>query len=288
MAALATPWRTDGGLDMAGLERLLARIVGGGADGVSPAGSTGEGAKLSPAQRVDLTRAVRRMVPAGMPVISGVPLTTVAAGRAELGELAAAGATAALVAPPSYYPLSDDAVRELYASVAEASPLPIVLYNIPMFTKVRLAPAAVGWLAGHPSVIGIKDSSRDMEYQQEVIIATAGADFHVLTGTDTLLIPSLAMGAAGTIAGSVNLVPDLVSGIYRAFTAGDIETAVLSQRRLAGVVGICRPGFFPAGWKAALEVAGVCGRSPVPPGTPVTDAEFKRLAEELAAMGVTG
>lgn len=286
MAALATPWRADGGLDVAGLERLLARIVGGGADGVSPAGSTGEGAKLSSAQRVELTATVRRMVPAGLPVISGLPLTTVAAGLAELEELAAAGATAALIAPPSYYPLSDDAVRELYATVAEASPLPIVLYNIPMFTKVRLSPAVVGWLAGHPSVIGIKDSSRDMEYQQEVIIATAAADFRVLTGTDTLLVPSLAMGAAGTIAGSVNLVPHLVSGIYRAFTSGDIETAVLSQRRLAGIVGICRPGFFPAGWKASLEVAGVCGRSPVPPGTPLPDAEFKRLADELAEIGI--
>jgi 4-hydroxy-tetrahydrodipicolinate synthase len=119
-----------------------------------------------------------------------------------------------------------------------------------------------------------------------VIIATANADFSVLTGTDTLLVPSLAMGAAGTIAGSVNLVPDLVSGIYRAFRAGDMAAAVRSQRRLAGIVGLCRPGFFPSGWKAALEAVGVCGRSPVPPGTALTDAEAKRLAEELAAMGV--
>jgi dihydrodipicolinate synthase/N-acetylneuraminate lyase len=283
MAALATPWDAeDGRIDPGGLERLVARMVGGGVDGISPAGSTGEGGLLTPGQRAELTRRVRELVPAGLPVIAGLPLRTLAEAPAELDALAAAGADAALVAPPSYYPLSDDAVRRLYAELAEESPLPLVLYNIPVFTKVRLAPAVVGWLAAHPRIIGIKDSSRDVEYQQEVIMATADADFAVLTGTDTLLVASLALGATGTIAGSVNLVPELVSGLYRAFTAGDLATAVRLERELAQIVAICRPGYFPAGWKAALEIAGVCARHPVPPGTPVSPEEFVRISALLA------
>ncbi len=280
--ALATPW-ADGGLDVGGLERLVERVVGGGASGISPAGSTGEGALLTRAERLELTGRVRRLT--SLPVISGLPLTTIADGRAELEALASAGADAALVAPPSYFPLSDDGVRRLYATLSEDSPLPIVLYNIPVFTKVPLSPAVVGWLAGHPAVIGIKDSSRDMEYQQEVLAATSEADFAVVTGTDTLLVTSLTMGAAGAIAGSVNLVPELASGIYRAFTDGDMATATRLQGRLARIVAVCRRGLFPSGWKAALEIAGVCERTAVPPGTAMPPREFEELTETLRAIG---
>ncbi len=284
-AALATPCQPDGSLDVAGLSRLLQRVVDGGASGISPAGSTGEGAMLSSASRVALTEHVRRLVPSGMPVISGLPLTTLAEGRAELSALAEAGASAALVAPPSYYPLSDDAVLGLYETLAAVSPLPLVLYNIPVFTKVSISPAVVGSLAAHPAIIAIKDSSRDLEYQQQVIMASAGQDFAVLTGTDTLLVASLTMGAAGTIAGSVNLVPELASGICRAFGAGDLVLANSLQERLSRIVAVCRPGLFPAGWKAALELAGVCSRTMAGVGTPLSDAECARLGDALAAAG---
>jgi dihydrodipicolinate synthase/N-acetylneuraminate lyase len=299
MAALATPWQagaapsgggSSGGIDVGGLERLVERVVSGGADGISPAGSTGEGALLTRSQRVDLTARVRRLTPAGLPVIPGLPLSALTDGPAELDALAAAGADAALVAPPSYYPLSDDAVRRLYATLAENSPLPLVLYNIPVFTKVRLSPAVVGFLATHPAVIGIKDSSRDMEYQQEVLTATAASrdGFAVLTGTDSLLVASLTIGAAGTIAASMNLVPELPSGIYRAFAAGDVATATRLQQRLAGIVGVCRRGLFPAGWKAALEVAGVCERIAVPPGTSLSAEEFEQLSARLTTEELLG
>jgi dihydrodipicolinate synthase/N-acetylneuraminate lyase len=291
MAALVTPWDQErGGLDVSGLERLVERLVSGGADGISPAGSTGEGALLTRDERVELTTRVRHLTPAGFPVITGLPLRTLAGGHAELEALADAGADAALVAPPSYYPLSDDGVKRLYAELAQDSPLPIVLYNIPVFTQVRLSPAVVRFLAEHPAVIGIKDSSRDMEYQQEVIHATAASrdGFAVLTGTDSLLLASLTLGAAGTIAASMNVVPELGSGIYRAFTAGDLETALRLQERLAKIVAICRPGLFPSGWKAALEVAGVCDRAAVPPGTPLSAEEFKQLREQLITAGLLG
>lgn len=286
MAALVTPLREDGALDTDGLARLVETVAGGGADGISPAGSTGEGALLTREQRLTLTARVRQLAPPGMPVIPGVPLVSIADGPAELEALAAAGATAALVAPPAYYPLSDGGVLRIYQDLADAAPLPLVLYNIPVFTKVRLSPAVVARLAEHPAIIGIKDSSRDMEYQQQLITATAEADFSVLTGTDTLLVASLALGAAGAIAASANLVPDLGSGIYHAFEAGDMTTAVRLQQRLARIVAACRRGYFPAGWKAALEIAGVCQRHPAPGGTPLSPEEFGRLRSELAEAGV--
>ena len=287
MVALATPVRADGSLDPAGLERLVHRVTDGGVDGISPCGSTGEGPRLTRAQRLDVCRRVREFAPPGMPVIPGVPLVTAEDGHAELAALADAGATAALVAPPSYYPLTSDGALRLYEALADRSPVPLVLYNIPDFTKVSLAPEVVARLAAHPAVAGIKDSSRDMGYQQQVLYATADAEFSVLTGNDPLLVASLLLGAAGTIAASANLVPGLVSDVFRAFTTGDVPAALSLQQRLTRIVAACRPGNPPAGWKAALEVAGVCSACPVPPGSPLSESERARLAAVLAAEGVT-
>jgi 4-hydroxy-tetrahydrodipicolinate synthase len=283
LTALVTPASENGAVDLGSLERLVSRVVAGGVHGISPVGSTGEGPKLSAAQRVAVVHRVRACAPAGMPVVPGVPVLTLDDAVAELGALAEAGASAALVSPPSYYPLADDAVLRLYQALADRSPLPLLLYNIPAFTKIRIAPETAAELAAHPRVAGMKDSSRDLEYQQQVLAACAGAEFSVFTGTDTLLVASLLAGARGTIAASANLVPDLTVAVYQAFAAGDIPGALALQGSLSAVVAACRRGEFPAGWKAALEIAGVCAAHPVLPGTPLPAAQRAVLAERLDA-----
>jgi dihydrodipicolinate synthase/N-acetylneuraminate lyase len=286
MVALATPVRADGALDEGGLERLVQRVVSGGVDGISPLGSTGEGARFTRDQRRKITRRVRALAPQGMPVIPGLPLAAPAEAPAELEGLAEAGATAALMAPPSYYPLSDDGVLRMYESVADRSPIPLLLYNIPVYTKVTIAPRVVGRLAAHPAIAGIKDSNRNMEYQAQVIQATRDAEFRVLTGADTLLVVGLTLGAAGIIGASANLVPELTTGVYRAFGAGDIAAALGLQERLTRITNTCRVGFPPAGWKAALEIAGVCEAHPVPPGTGLSADERASLAAQLTVEGL--
>lgn len=288
MVALATPVEADGTVDQAGLERLVRRVVSGGVDGISPTGSTGEGARLTREQRLAVCRQVRDLAPPSMPVIPGLPLVTLAEGPADLAALADAGATAALVAAPSYYPLSAEGALRLYETLADRSPLPLLLYNIPVYTKVSIAPGVVATLAEHPMIAGIKDSSRDMVYQQEVIYATAGAEFSVLTGTDGLLVASLLLGAVGTIAASANLVPGLVSSVYQAFEAGDTPTALSLQQRLTRIIAGCRRGELPSGWKAALEIAGVCAAHPVPPGLPLPVEEYGQLKDLLTAEGIAG
>lgn len=288
MVALVTPLDADGHIDELGLERLVERVVVAGIDGISPNGSTGEGARLGRERRIAVATRVRKLAPDGMPVISGVPLTTLDEGRAELHDLAELGATAALVAPPSYYPLPDDSVLRLYEALAYDAPLPLLLYNIPVFTKVRIAPDVVARLATHPAVAGIKDSSRDMEYQQQLIAATADAEFAVLTGADALLVASLTVGAAGSISASANLVPELPVGIQRAIRAADLRTATELQRRLARIVAVCHAGEPPAGWKAALSIAGVCGPDLAAPAAALPATLRTTLEGRLAAEGITG
>jgi 4-hydroxy-tetrahydrodipicolinate synthase len=284
--ALATPVRPDGELDDAARERLLAKVIDGGVDAICPTGSTGEGARLTRAQRVEVCRRVRAVVGADRLVLPGVSAMSVADAVAEIDDLAQAGANGVLLPPPSYYPMPDTGVVAWYRAVASAASLPIVLYNIPAMTKIMLAPAAVAELAQLPNIIGIKDSSRSFEYLQSTLYTTAGADFAVLTGSDTMLFASLLVGAVGTIAASANLVPQLSREVYNATLAGDQARARDVQRQLHDVVMACRVGPPPSGWKAALAWAGVCGADPVAPAVGLDDGEREALGARLSELGV--
>ncbi|MBO0811848.1 MAG: dihydrodipicolinate synthase family protein [Microlunatus sp.] len=286
--ALATPVGPDGDLDTGGLDRLLSRVIDGGVSAICPTGSTGEGPRLSRGQRVEITRQLRKRVGAERLVMAGASALNVADAVEEISELADAGADAVLLAPPSYYPLRADGVVGWYRAVGSAATLPIVLYNIPSMTKIMLPPEAVAELAAQPGIIGIKDSSRDFEYLESIVYATSGAeDFAVLTGSDTMLLASLTVGAVGTIAASANLVPALGREVYDAAAqGGDHDRARKVQERLYQVGMACRVGPPPSGWKAALAWAGVCAPDLVPPAAGLTAAEREVLGARLTELGV--
>ncbi|MGH3504274.1 MAG: dihydrodipicolinate synthase family protein [Nocardioidaceae bacterium] len=283
--ALATPWR-DGQLDEPGLDSLVERVLAGGVTGVCPLGSTGEGTRLSAANRLAVLEAVRARVPATTPVIPAPSVLNLTDTAAEIEAMAARGADAVLVTSPSYYPASDTEVRNAYETLAETAPVPIVLYNMPGMTKVVIPSEVVGALAQHPRIVGIKDSSRDFEYFRAVRYAAREArDFAQLTGSDTLLVESLRIGGAGTIAASANLVPELSTELFAAASRGDWTAAEAVQQRLFDVVVACRAA-GQAGWKAALELAGTCSGAPVPPGGRPAEADIRHLRQRLAQLGV--
>lgn len=286
MCALATPFDEAAEVDIAGLERLVASVVGKGATGICPVGSTGECSRLTPGQRLAVVERVRAATPDDLLVmpspLSGPPVRVLQ----EIRDFAGLGADAVLVAPPAGYLLADDDVRAFYAGLAAESPLPIVLYNFPEMTRVRIAPAVVAALAGHRQIVGIKDSSRDMEYTQAVLYASAGADFAVLTGSDTLLLATITLGGAGAVVASANLVADLGTAVYDAALRGDLVTARPLQQRLFEVVSAVRAAGFPIGWKAALELAGICSALPAPPASPVSGDSMAVLRDRLAELKV--
>lgn len=286
MPALVTPLDEVGRLDRASLDRLLDHILAAPVSGVSPSGSTGEGPLLSRALRRELVSAVAARVPAGASVIAGAVSVNPEEVLADLEGYHAAGATAALVAPPFYYPIDDATVTRFYLGLAERSPLPLVLYNIPSMTKVTIAPGVVGELAGHPCVVGMKDSSRDFEYFQTVLSTTAGSEFALLTGSDTLLLASIATGGAGAIAAGINVVPALACSLYDAVGAGELAEANRLQAELRALVGACRRAGSPGGWKAACHLLGLCSlRCSEPLGPPSAEA-IKHLAADLESLGV--
>jgi 4-hydroxy-tetrahydrodipicolinate synthase len=286
--ALLTPVDQRGRVDHGALRQLVERVVAGGVTGVSPLGSTGEGYSLDLDQRRAVVDTVARAVPVGMPVIPGMFAHNHEQAVAEIADYADHGGTAVLAAPPGYYPLEAAEQEAYFSRLADAAALPLVLYNIPMFTKIRIALPAAVTLAAHPRVAGLKDSGRDFRYALELLdaVAAAGAagDFSVLTGTDSMLVSAMLAGARGAICGSANVVPDLVLAVYDAVRAGKLDDALRHEARLRAVNKACDVGALPAAFKAVVASAGIGEPWLVPPRHPLTESQTAALIGRLTAL----
>jgi 4-hydroxy-tetrahydrodipicolinate synthase len=290
IVALLTPVDREGRVDHGALRQLVERVTSRGVAGVSPLGSTGEGYSLGFDQRLAVVDTVAGSVPAGMPVIPGVFAHNHEQAVAEIAAYADHGGTAVLVAPPCYYPLRAAEQEAYFARLADATALPLVMYNIPAYTKVQIAPAVAAALAAHPLVAGLKDSGRDFGYAAGLLDAVkaagAAADFSVLTGTDSMLVSYMLAGARGTICASANVVPEVVIAVYEAVRAGKLDEALRLETRLRQVQAAFGIGAPPAAVKAAVARSGVGEPWLVPPRLPLTDAETAQLVERLTALDI--
>jgi 4-hydroxy-tetrahydrodipicolinate synthase len=289
IAALLTPVDQAGRVDHGALGQLVERLLGRGVTGISPLGSTGEGYSLDLDQRLAVVDTVAASVPPGTPVVPGMFAHNHEQAVAEIAAYADRGATAVLAAPPAYYPLKPAEQRGYFARLADATALPLVIYNIPVFTKIIIDPAVAAALAAHPRVAGLKDSGRDLDYAARLLDAVtaagAAADFSVLTGTDSMIVSYLLAGARGTICANANIVPEIVRAAYDAVLAGKLDDALRHEATLRAVQA-CLPAGSTASYKAALAASGVGERWLVPPRLALTDADNDRLVARLTALGV--
>jgi dihydrodipicolinate synthase/N-acetylneuraminate lyase len=287
MPALATPLHEDGTADEVGIRRLVEHVLAGGVHGLLPLGSTGESASLDDATRHAVLEYVVKAAAGRVPVLCGVAQPNLAAARAEVKVAAELGAVAALVVPPFYYLTDQATVLAFYRRLASESAIPLLIYNIPQLTKVVTDPATVATLAVEGTVVGIKDSSRDFEYFENMRIATRDIPgFLAYTGSDTMLLASLVMGGTGTICGAANVAPAWVVRVYEDFERGDWEAARPHQEALIELVAALRGGVFPSSIKGALHLQGVCEPWPAPPTAPLDESSMLKLRDKLMAWGL--
>lgn len=288
--AMSTPIEASGEPDVAAIGRLVLRVMSGGVAGVCPLGSTGEGSALTHVQRLAVLDAVGEATARRVPVVPAILSPSARLAQEELLVYAAHGASAALVCPPLYFPLSQDEVRGFYEDLADRSPIPILVYSIPSLARNMASAAVLAVLSDHGNIVGLKDSTRDLQYLQEVLAAVSEAGnrerFSVLTGSDNLLFPSLLLGADGIIGAAANLVAGITVALYDAVVAGEFREAGGLQARLTAIVRACRVGGTGIGWKAALGLAGVCGPDPVAPRLALTTAQTEQLRAALVSLGV--
>ena len=287
LPALVSPLHRDGSADESGIKQLVDHVIAGGVHGLLALGSTGEGASLGERIRWQVLTSVIEAGAGRVPVICGVAQPHLDAARGEVAAASRLGADAALVAPPFYYPTDQATVRAFYRRLAADSKIPLLLYNIPQFTKVVAEPTTVAELATEGTIAGIKDSSRDFEYFENVRLATRHLEhFRMFTGSDTMLLASMAMGGAGTICGAANVAPSWVVRVFDDFRRGDWSSARADQEALIQLVNVLRAGVFPASIKAALQLQGICEPWPAPPTAALDDAAKARLRESLDGWGL--
>jgi 4-hydroxy-2-oxoglutarate aldolase len=258
-----------------------------GLSGVLVAGSTGEAALLDDAERSRLTEIARARVPSHCTLLVGAGAESTRATVARARDAASHGADAVLVVAPHYYgsAMTDDALSAHYRRVADASPIPVLLYNIPKYMHFALSPRLVAELARHENIVGMKDSSGDLE-MLERYVALQSDGFTVLTGHAGTLLAALRMGAGGAILAASLFAAPLAMDVIRAFAAGNDERATEVQARLTplnrevvGTLGV--PGI-----KAALDLVGLAGGAPRAPLRALPESERDRVAELVRAAGV--
>ncbi len=285
-SALITPFDEDEDIDEHGLETLLEWSIGKGLNGVFIVSSTGESWALSFEEKVRLFRHTVAIVNKRIAVIAGVgvPSTREAVRLTEAAQ--AAGADSVCAVPPSFIRPTQDELIQHYGAIAEATTLPLLLYNIPMLAGNVLEPPAVRTLAErYAHIQGMKDSSGDLTLLNNLLLRRR-SDFSVLTGIDTLLLPGLLAGSQGAILGSANVCPELSLEIVRLFDAGQHDRAWEVQNRLTRFWLAMGFGSFPAPIKAAMQLRSLPAgptRQPIAALTATARAELRR---ELQAMGV--
>ncbi|MFB9465343.1 4-hydroxy-tetrahydrodipicolinate synthase [Streptomyces cinereospinus] len=285
LCAMITPFTEAGALDLDGAQRLADRLVSHGCDGLVLNGTTGESPTTSDAEKAALVRAVREAVGERAAVVTGVG-TADTRHTVELARQAGrAGADGALVVTPAYSRPPQDAVEAHFRQVADASGLPLVLYDIPARTGTRIEPETLLRLAGHPRVVAVKDCSHDFLAAQKVLART---DLAYYAGCDEHNLALYAVGAAGCISTVANVLPRHVRSVLDAFDAGDTAGAARRQHRAVPLIEamMCAglPGTVTA--KALLAARGLPSGPVRPPLRPAGRAAAARLLaayEEAAA-----
>lgn len=284
-----TPFREDGEVDPQGLSANIEGWSRTGVRGYVALGSTGERVHLGEDEALRVIETARRSVPSTQAFIVGAGRQSVRLTIKEARTFAGAGADALLVITPGYYraEMSQAALADYYRAVADASPVPLLLYSIPQLTGVSLQPDTVARLAEHQNIVGIKDSSGDMVALGEMLRLVPDG-FAVMTGHGAALFPALALGACGAILAVACFASRATVEIYDAFQSGDHSRALSLQRRVALLVRGVMARYGIGGIKAAMDALGLAGgrvRAPLPMPEEEARLEIKRLLRESELFG---
>ena len=284
---LATPFAADGSLDVRGLARNVERYLRSPLTGLVVLGSNGEAPQLEEHEADLAIKTVRDAMPKDRPLLAGTGRESTAATIAATERAARRGVDAVLVRTPSFYKgqMTTDAFVKHYAQVADRSPVPVLLYNVTMYTGVNLLPEAIEILSKHPNIVGIKETNSEMVQFGEYL-ARAADGFTVLAGSGATYFSALMLGAHGAVLAVAGVAPDLCVKISTAVRDGRIDEARKMNRQLAPLSKLVGATYGVPGLKAALTLLGFEGGLPRPPLQPVGQQAIDVIREQLRELGL--
>jgi 4-hydroxy-2-oxoglutarate aldolase len=284
---IPTPFGADGSISTSGLKTNLQFLDRYELRGCVVLGSNGEFVFLDPEEKVETVEIVRDLLPSEKLLIAGTGCESTRSTVRLTRQAAKAGADAALVINPHYYKNRMDraSLIRYYTTVADESPIPVILYNMPASTGLDLDGQTVVELAGHANIIGMKDSGGNLSKMAQILGAVHGA-FQMLAGSAGFLLPALSLGAVGGVAALANIAPGLCIQLHDAFLQGELQRAAELQVRIVGLNNlVTREGGVPA-LKAALDLLGLAGGAPRPPLLPADTQMRERLHQALSELGL--
>jgi 4-hydroxy-2-oxoglutarate aldolase len=283
--ALTTPFAADGSVSVAGIKHNIGRYNLTGLRGYVAMGSTGESVLMSSEEWETVLVAVKEAADPGKRLIAGTGAESTAETIARTKRAAQLGYHAALVKTPHYYKpaYKPDVLIRHYRSVADASPIPVLLYSVPIFTGVTLEAPEIAILAQHPNIVGIKDSSGHVLRAIETVAATP-PDFQVLVGSPPTLLASTTAGARGGILAMASALPELCVAFYDLVRQGQLEKARERQKVVlkASAAIVSEAGI--GGIKFVMDQRGYHGGIPRLPLVPPSEAAKQRMLEMLASL----
>ena len=277
--ALVTPFTSDFSVDYAGWRRLLDFCIDGGVEYLVVNGTTGESPTTTADEKAELLRVAKEQVAGRVPLVYGIGANDTAAAEELFRSTDLTGIAAVLSASPAYNKPTQAGLVAHYQRLADASPVPVILYNVPGRTASNITAETTLRLAQHPNIIGIKEASGNMD-QCLAIAARKPANFLLLSGEDLLTPALVACGAEGIISVMANAFPKRFSDMTRAALAGDFAAARTELFRLLPINPLMYEESNPVGVKAALEALGVCGsavRLPLLEATPGLKERIRKL-----------
>ena len=284
---LATPFAADGSLDTRALTSNVEKYLKSPLTGLVVLGSNGEAPQLEEHEADLAIKTVRAAMPKNRPLLAGTGRESTTATIAATKRAADLGVDAVLVRTPSFYKgqMTTDAFVRHFTQVADRSPVPVLLYNVTIYTGVNLLPDAVGILSRHQNIVGIKETNSDMVQFGEYL-AKAEEGFTVLAGSGATYYSALALGAHGAILAVGGVAPQMCVDIFHAVRDGRFDEARALHHKLAPLSKLVGAQYGVPGLKAALPLCGYEGGAPRPPLQPVPQAAIDQIREQLARLNL--
>ena len=282
---LTTPFAADGSVDLKALAANIQKYNQTRLAGYVVVGSTGESVYLREAEKLRVFETARAAAAPGKILIAGTGCESTAETLELTRRAAGLGYGAALVRTPAYFKsqMTEAALERHYRAVADASPIPVLVYSVPQFTGLAVSAALVVRLAAHPNIVGVKESSGDVRLIEE-IARQVPPEFTVLVGSASAFYAALGAGARGAVLAVACALPEMCVELYEAWSRGDPARAQAVQQRLLEPTAAVTTRFGIAGLKFALELRGYAGGPARPPLLPLdaaARAEITRIFRSL-------
>jgi 4-hydroxy-tetrahydrodipicolinate synthase len=290
---VVTPLSAHDQLDSSAVDAVVEHLIAGGVSGLFVLGTTGEGPSLTYQIRYEMVERTCEAAQGRLPVLTGITDTSYAESLALAEHASSSGASAVVAAAPFYYDISQQDLKAWFDRLADESPLPVMLYNMPSCVGVVLDPEIVGDLSHHPNIIGIKDSGGDLKYFEGLCRDHRHRDdFLIFMGPEELLAEAVSLGADGGVCGGANLFPVVYSRLYEAAVRGDASEISRWKGAISRIFeSIYRDGqgrmkLIPA-LKLAMQECGLCQSVVAPPLSGVSPehaAQIQRALPDLSTV----